>query len=84
MMRRLPISGEIMLICALATAAFAKTSTAPAVTPSTIVAQAPAAPAINSVTAGDGSLSVLWTAPRGCAGIVDHSLRCAIHRQQRH
>ena len=75
MMGRLPISGEIMLICALAAvasalaaAASAKISTAPAATPSTIVAQAPAAPTINSVTAGDGSLTVLWTAPAGVPG----------------
>ena len=38
-------------------------------------AQTPGAPTIDSVTAGDSTLTVVWTAPGGVSGITAYDLR---------
>ena len=43
--------------------------------PDRVLAQAPTAPAIDSVVVGDGSLTITWTAPAGVSGIGAYDLR---------
>ena len=62
LLKRLLLVAGCALLCVLAA-------------PGRILAQVPAAPIIDSVTSGDGSLTITWTAPAGITGISAYDLR---------